>query len=80
MVTIHGGEGMGEVETEEWEVEILAFIRGKEKTSDLALELVELLSRYPYTYFDIKLTPYKPNTTEKWRIRAEHKQEETIKK
>jgi hypothetical protein len=69
---------MGEVETEEWEVEILASIRGKEKTSDLALELVELLTRYPYTYFDMKLTPCKPTSeaTEKWRIRAQHQTKE----
>jgi hypothetical protein len=68
---------MSEVPSEEWEIEILAFVKGKEKASDLALELVELLSRYPYTYFDIKLVPCKPTSeaTEKWRIRAQHHKE-----
>ncbi len=64
-----------ESENEEWEVEILTFIKGKEKTLDMLFELLEMLKGYPYTYFDMKLTPYKPNSeaTEKWRIRA-HKE------
>jgi len=72
-----GHKGREMSETEEWEIEILAFVKGKENTSDLAFELLQLLKGYPYTYFDMKLTPYKPNTTEKWRIRAEHHKETT---
>jgi len=66
---------MTQEEEKEWEIEIIAYIRGKENADSAATEILATLINTPYTYFDIKLTPCEPNTkaTEKWRIRAEHK-------
>jgi adenosine deaminase len=65
---------MSQEETEEWEIEILAYIKGKENADNAATEILATLINSPYTYFDIKITPYKPNTKEKLRITAEHHQ------
>jgi len=60
---------------EEYEIEILAYIKGKENTDNAATEILVALLNSPYTYFDIKITPYTPNAkpTEKLRIKAERK-------
>ena len=42
-------------EEQEWKIEILASIKGKKKTSNAVFEPVELLTRYPYNYIDIKV-------------------------
>jgi hypothetical protein len=62
-------------EEEEYEIEILAYIKGKENADNAATKILATLLNSPYTYFDMKITPYTPNAkpTEKLRIKAERK-------
>jgi hypothetical protein len=68
-------ENMSQEEEKEWEIEILAYIKGKENADNAATEILATLLNSPYTYFDMKITPYTPNAkpTEKLRIKAERK-------
>ena len=46
-------------EEEEWEIEILAFIKGKEEAKEAICEVHAALLNYPLTYIDTKLTKEK---------------------
>jgi hypothetical protein len=73
---------MSQEEEKEWQIEIIAYIKGKENADNAATEILASLLNSPYTYFDIKLAPYKPSgtTIPPLHIKAEQKQEETAKK
>jgi hypothetical protein len=43
-------------ENQEWEIEILAFVKGTEKAKEAICEIHAALLNYPLTYIDTKLT------------------------
>jgi len=47
---------MGESKDQEWEIEILAFIKGEEEAKAAVCEAHATLLNYPLTYIDTKLT------------------------
>ena len=47
---------MGESKDEEWEIDILAFVKGEEEAKAAVCEAYAALLNYPLTYIDTKLT------------------------